>query len=669
MNILVSPQKNNYKVLFLRNGAVRGVGSVSVTRTPKGWRPKNFLYKRAGKKHMAQAPTKELIAALREGPVQLTTKDAGFEAFLADFQIPFTYVRLCRMCLLEDRITPLTEGEVVTFHGEAICTECALREIRREVGYLGIFGRKSMAYIEELLHIYRDVDRVLAAVQPEWLDTSATLFDRLETEVVRETASLVSLPLPQPFITRSGVERLTPVQQKAVEAGLLEGKDMLVVAATASGKTFIGEMAGMKNFLEGRGRMLFLVPLVALANQKYQRFHERYGDIVKTTLHIGVSRINLPEMRSGADRDLQAPIVVGTYEGIDHSLRTGKQMKEVGTVVIDEIQMLEDPERGHRLDGLIARLKYLFPRAQFLYLSATIGLPHLLAEKLHADLVTFENRPVPLERHLLFVGRQGKIKYIKKLVEEGYRTRSAKGYRGQSIVFTNSRARCHVIAEALGGRSAPYHAGLTAAERRDVEGRFLKGNIAAVVTTAALGAGVDFPASQVIFDTLAMGIEWLSVQEFHQMAGRAGRPDYHDLGKVFILAEPGATYSRKSKLTEEEVAINLLRGEMEEVAPAYGIEESSEEFVASAVVCNGDEEDLRRLDRAMVGRTEPALPLLLEKRMVRRSGHRIELTPMARVMAEHFMGIERLESLQRLIRRMKDPAEIVAELECVEQER
>ena len=44
----------------------------------------------------------------------------------------------------------------------------------------------------------------------------------------------------------------------AVEAGLLHGKDLLVVAATASGKTFIGEMAGIKNYLEGRGRMLFL---------------------------------------------------------------------------------------------------------------------------------------------------------------------------------------------------------------------------------------------------------------------------------------------------------------------------------------------------------------------------------------------------------------------------
>jgi helicase len=666
MNVIVSPQKNSYKLLFLRNGAIRGIGSVQVTRTPKGWRPKNFLYRRSGKKHAAQAPTKDLIAALREGPVQLTAKDAGFEAFLADFQIPFTYISLCRLCMLEDRVTPLSEGEIVSYHGEKICFDCALREIRREVGYLGIFGRKSMAYIEELLRIYRDVDRVLAAVQPDWLDTSATLYDRLDTQVMRETSALSTLPLPQPFISRSGVERLTPVQQKAVDAGLLEGRHQLVVAATASGKTFIGEMAGMKNFLEGRGRMLFLVPLVALANQKYLRFGERYGDIARVTLHTGTARLNLPEMRSGAERGIQAPVVIGTYEGIDHYLRTGNHLKEVGTVVIDEVQTLEDEERGHRLDGLIARLKYLFPRAQFLYLSATIGLPHTLADKLKADLVTFENRPVPLERHLLFVGRQGKIKYIKKIVEEGYRTRSSKGYRGQSIIFTHSRARCHVIAEALGPRAAPYHAGLTAAERREVEDKFLNGKLAAVVTTAALGAGVDFPASQVIFDTLAMGIEWLTVQEFHQMAGRAGRPDYHDLGKVFILAEPGASYSRETKLTEEEVAINLLRGEMEEVAPAYGVEESSEELVANAVVCGGDEKVLHQLDHLMVGSTEPVLSLLLEKRLVKRSDHRIELTPMARVMAEHFMGVERLEMLQRLIRKVKDPVDLVAELECTE---
>jgi helicase len=68
-----------------------------------------------------------------------------------------------------------------------------------------------------------------------------------------------------------------PVQQLAVEAGLLYGKDLLVVSATASGKTFIGEMAGLKNLLEKRGRVLFLVPLVALRIKNTSVFHRNMG--------------------------------------------------------------------------------------------------------------------------------------------------------------------------------------------------------------------------------------------------------------------------------------------------------------------------------------------------------------------------------------------------------
>jgi Lhr-like helicase len=59
--------------------------------------------------------------------------------------------------------------------------------------------------------------------------------------------------------------------------------------------------------------------------------------------------------------------------------------------------MLEDADRGHRLDGMIARLKYLAPQAQFLYLSATIGLPKVLAKKLDCTLVRYDSRPVALE--------------------------------------------------------------------------------------------------------------------------------------------------------------------------------------------------------------------------------------------------------------------------------
>ena len=92
-------------------------------------------------------------------------------------------------------------------------------------------------------------------------------------------------------------------------------------------------------------------------------------------------------------------------------------------------------------------------------------------------------------------------------------------------------------------------------ERRSKR-NFANGGIDVVVTTAALGAGVDFPASQVIFESLAMGIEWLTVQEFHQMLGRAGRPDYHDIGKVVLLAEPDKKF--RGPETEDQVAIKLL---------------------------------------------------------------------------------------------------------------
>ncbi len=667
MKVIVQPQKGTYKLLFVEGGRVRGSGFVNLVPTPKGQRPKNFKVRRRGRQ-LKPTPTRDLITLLRRSSVHLAGRSPEFESFLSDLQIPVSRIDICRFCQLEDRFTPVDKTTGVRYGGEWICLDCAKREMRRELGYMGIFGGSVLIHLEKLLTQVRDLDRVLASVGPERFDRSRTLFDRMEAHEVQKTAHITELALPLAFAKASGIEYLMPVQQLAVQDGLLEGQHLLVVSATASGKTFIGEMAGMKNFLEGRGRMLFLVPLVALANQKYQRFRDRYGHLMRITLQTGVSRLNLPETRPVGERDINAPVVVGTYEGIDHALRTGRPLKNIGTVVIDEIQTLEDPDRGHRLDGLIARLKHVAPDAQFLYLSATIGLPGLLAEKLQANLVRYAARPVPLERHLLFIERAKKIGFIKQMVTEEYKVRSSKGYRGQTIVFTNSRARCHVVADALGKKAAPYHAGLTARERRDVERQFASGEISAVVTTAALAAGVDFPASQVIFDALAMGIEWLSVQEFHQMMGRAGRPDFHDLGRVVILAEPGGSYSRTSRKTEDEVAVGLLRGEMEEVAPEYDMEQSSEEFVANAIICGGNEQQIIRMNRTMVGTLEPALPTLLDNNLVRRRAGRIELTDMARVMAGHFIGVERLLRIKDLVRQMDDAAEIVAELECAIEE-
>lgn len=673
MTTIVQPWKKGYKVYFCddaKAGRIKHVGTVELEETSKGMRPSEFFVRRPGTSHAEKTPTKEFTTVLRgNGPIKLTQTLPEFQDFLRGMQLSWETTTLCRTCLFDDRLTPLTEETRIKCGQEFVCLDCAKRELRRELGHIKHLGKRTQLHIENLLEEYRDLDMVLAILQPESLDTKKTMFDRLEAHDQTPTERIENLPLPREFVERCGVETLMPAQQRAVESGLLYGKDLLVVAATASGKTFIGEMAGLKNYIEKRGRMLFLVPLVALANQKYDRFSEKYKTITQTSIMTGVSRVNLPETRPIGNRGAGGGIVVGTYEGMDNLLRKGMPVSNIGTVVIDEVQMLEDPERGHRLDGLIARLKYIAPKAQFLYLSATIGSPNLLAKKLNASLVSYADRPVALERHLIFTEKDSKIPFIKKLVFEEFNKTSSKGYKGQTIVFTNARSRCHTVAEAIGGTAAPYHAGLTSQERRAVERQFEEGKLACVVTTAALAAGVDFPASQVIFDALAMGIDWLSVQEFHQMMGRAGRPDFHDLGRVIVLAEPGVSYSRETKLTEEEVAIQLLKGAMEEVSPVYDIEETSEEFAANAIVCRGREADIIAIGNSMVGVGDDPLAELLKHKLVRKSGGVLELSPLGKIMAEHFIGMERLLEIDKLVRVMDDPLEMVAELSCMDDER
>ena len=87
-----------------------------------------------------------------------------------------------------------------------------------------------------------------------------------------------------------------------------------------------------------------------------------------------------------------------------------------------------------------------------------------------------------------------------------------------------------------------------------------------VVTTAALAAGVDFPASQVIFDSLIMGNKWINPNEFSQMLGRAGRPSYHDRGIVYLLPEVGNDFEGES---EESMALDLLESNSDDVYIEY----------------------------------------------------------------------------------------------------
>ena len=667
--------RSDYTVVANRDGTRVLRGRLELKDTSAGPRPGKFRVVRDGEDH-PRRPDEfvELARAAERIRISQQTSSEGrsrLEAMLDGYQLEAMTVRTCRRCANDGRYGPITSETAIEHNDEHVCPDCARRELERELSYKGEFTGAAEERLEELLYESKDLDRIINLLSGG-LDPDLTKFDEVSANVDDVTAVRTDELDLHPDLAdhlQGRFEELLPVQSLSVRNGLLDGDDQLVVSATATGKTLVGELAGIDRALRGDGKLLFLVPVVALANQKHEDFEDRYGHLLDVSIRVGSSRI----ADDGNRFDPNADVIVGTYEGIDHALRTGKDLGDVGTVVIDEVHTLKEGERGHRLDGLISRLKYYsenrmetrsgYDGTQFVYLSATVGNPEWLAKRLRATLIEFEERPVPIERHVTFADGREKAQIADKLVKREFDTKSSKGYRGQTIVFTNSRRRCHEISRKLRYDSAPYHAGLDYGRRKKVERMFGDQELSAVVTTAALAAGVDFPASQVIFDSLAMGIEWLSVQEFSQMLGRAGRPDYHDRGRVYLLVEPDAVYHNSMDRTEDEVAFTLLKGEMEDVSTHYDETAAVEETLANIVVAG---KKAKRLNDRMIGEvpTKHAIGKLLEWQFI----DGFSPTPLGRAVCRHFLAPDEAFFILDAIRKGTDPYDVVADLELRDDE-
>ena len=661
---------DRYDVVVEAGGSRALRGKLEPKETSAGPRPGKFRVV-DGASEDPRSPDEFVDLARRADRIRISEQSSRrardeLRELLDGYQLSAKVVRTCRYCANDGRYSPITSDTAIQAGRDEICPDCARAELEQELAFHGEFTRDAKDRLEDLMVEVRDLGRIKNLLEGE-LDPDLTKFDEIsattdDIELVRADTLDLHPGIQEHLEGR--FDTLLPVQSLAVESGLFEGRDQLVVSATATGKTLVGELTGLDRVLNGQGKMLFLVPLVALANQKHEDFEDRYGDMVDVTIRVGASRIN----DDGNQFDPGADVIVGTYEGIDHALRTGKDLGDVGTVVIDEVHTLKEEERGHRLDGLVSRLKYYcenraeqrssYGGAQWVYLSATVGNPRELAQGLEANLVEFEERPVPIERHVTFASGKEKPRIENRLVKREFDRESSKGYRGQTIIFTNSRRRCHEISRKLEYSSAPYHAGLDYGRRKTVERQFGNQDLAAVVTTAALAAGVDFPANQVIFDTLAMGIEWLSVQEFEQMLGRAGRPDYHDRGKVYVLVEPDTAYHNSMEMTEDEVAFKLLKGEMEDVVTKYDEAGAVEETLANVAVGGSD---AKRLNDRMLGEipTKHALGKLIEYEFI----DGFAPTPIGRVVCTHFLTPGDAFTILDGIRKDAHPYDVVADIE------
>ncbi len=388
--------------------------------------------------------------------------------------------------------------------------------------------------------------------------------------VLGDERDIVSLVLE-----RHGFDSLNPVQEAAVSAGLLEGKNVVVASPTASGKTLIAETAMLMALATGR-KAIYTAPLRALASEHYREFAELYPEY-KAALLTG----DLDSADSWAAR---YDVIFTTYEKLDSAIRHGAPwVSSAAVLVVDEVHEI-DSDRGPTLEMVLTRF-LLRGSAQIVALSATIPNAHELAGWMGAELVTSEWRPVTLkegvyfDKQILFSdGEERRVSSslsddVLALVDDTLskgkqilifaptrKSAESLARRLRSVVskYVSSRrkleslarhvlealeqptAQCKELAEDVRHGVAFHHAGLVSKQRTLVEDAFRRGDILALTATPTLAAGVNLPAFRVLVYSVARytgsGYEPIPVRDYKQMAGRAGRPKYDDHGEALLYA-------------------------------------------------------------------------------------------------------------------------------------
>jgi helicase len=392
------------------------------------------------------------------------------------------------------------------------------------------------------------------------------------------------------LVDNLGYPSLYPPQQMAIERGILDGKNILVTTPTASGKTLIAMMAIVKAIERGL-KAVYLTPLRALASEKYddlkilERLDLGSGRKIKVAVATGDYDSSGKELAS-------ADVVVLTNEKMDTLFRHNAEwLGDVGLFVSDEIHLLGDRERGPTLEMMLTKIRRHYTQAQIVALSATVANSDEIAGWLACELVESNWRPTKLvegvyEYHTVKMSDGTKFQVDSSDASSAVDIAidSLDG-GGQALIFAETRKRAaslaakaaegvyrrldkatkeqaarasseildrgddseltKTLAQFVTKGVAFHHAGLGSSSREVVEDSFKKGVIKLLTATPTLAAGVNLPARRVViasilrYDSDYGGSMPISILEYKQLCGRAGRPKYDTAGEAIIVSESG----------------------------------------------------------------------------------------------------------------------------------
>lgn len=371
----------------------------------------------------------------------------------------------------------------------------------------------------------------------------------------------------------AGISKFLPIQNKALSAGILDGKNLVICSPTGSGKTLPVNLAAVKMVTDNKKRVVFLEPLRAITYQKVEELEsETLG--IKSTAFTG-------EQWANPNR---ADVIYATPERFNISLLANDAwLYSIGLVVIDECDTLNELSRGAILEESITLLHLLRPEIQIVMLSATLSNGQDIATWIDGVFIEDSNRPVALKfsiyselpyhgtipniivtdsdfpesmlstlkRTIIFASTRSEsrdlaMKYSKYKEERYTSTYDIDKYYGkiqQSISraakYGNDKLTRYLI-NTIHGRVAFHNAGLSKGQRKIIEDNFNNGSIEVLVCTATLSRGVNLQADTVLlYDGVNTSYRKLSITEFKQICGRAGRllPNKSSEGNILIRAK------------------------------------------------------------------------------------------------------------------------------------
>ncbi len=392
------------------------------------------------------------------------------------------------------------------------------------------------------------------------------------------------------FLKSQGYEKLYPPQADSVKSGLLEGKSILVSSPTASGKTLIAMLAMISYLSKNDGKVIYLSPLRALAAEKFSEFKKLEKIALGKKIKVSISTGDYENIEKHLEK---SNVLILTNEKMDSIIRHGAEwVEEIGLVITDEVHLIGDENRGPTLEMILTQLKLLETKPQIIGLSATITNSDEIADWLDCKLVQNDWRPVPLTEGVCDAGEvtmnNGKTFSVERSIRGTPIDLGVQSVKegGQSLVFAETRNRskslatkaADAISQMLEKKDlkelektskkilaenehteliktlaflvkkgvAFHHAGLNQNCRETIETEFRKGTIKLLSSTPTLAAGVNLPARRVVISSVnrynaKVGANRpISILEYKQLCGRAGRPQYDDYGEAIIVGNGNA---------------------------------------------------------------------------------------------------------------------------------